>query len=258
VRNCGHKRPPRASRDQPKPQSCHLRMLIGACTPHSAYSSTARLLVAKGATMRDRNLLLSVFVFCLSLMLAGTAGAQSTATSPSTPDTHAQSSPGTQPGTAPAPSTNSPGAQNSTGSQSSTSPANQTPSQGASSSQGGAGSVEDELQLTQDQKQKIATVVDDENKQISAVRDNNSMTMEQKQQKVMQIRQEGSPRIKAILSPEQLQKLAAIQQRMRDQQQGGSGQTGSQSGPQSSSPQSSSPQSSTPQSTPPQGSSPQR
>ena len=32
------------------------------------------------------------------------------------------------------------------------------------------------------------------------------------------IRQAGTPRIKAILTPEQLQKLAVIQQRMRDQQ----------------------------------------
>jgi Spy/CpxP family protein refolding chaperone len=83
--------------------------------------------------------------------------------------------------------------------------------------------------------------VDDENKQIAAVRDDKAMTMEQKQQKVMQIRQEGSPRIKAILTPDQLQKLAAIQQRMRDQQQGGSGQATPQSPPQSSSPQSTAP-----------------
>lgn len=87
--------------------------------------------------------------------------------------------------------------------------------------------IDEELQLTPDQKQKIAAVVDDENRQISAVRDDNSMTLEQKQQKVMQIRQAGSPKIKAILTPEQLQKLAAIQQRMRDEQnsQGGTGQS---------------------------------
>jgi Spy/CpxP family protein refolding chaperone len=106
--------------------------------------------------------------------------------------------------------------------------------------------VEDELQLTPDQKQKIATVVDDENKQIATVRNDSSLSTEQKQQKVMQIRQEGSPRIKAILTPEQLQKLAVIQQRMRDQQQGGAGQTGAPNGNQTT------PQSNSPQSTPPQ------
>lgn len=79
------------------------------------------------------------------------------------------------------------------------------------------------MQLTPDQKVKIASIVDDENKQIEAVRNDSSMSLEQKQQKVMQIRQEGSPKIKAILTPEQLQKLTAIQQRMRqEQQQGGS------------------------------------
>ena len=54
-------------------------------------------------------------------------------------------------------------------------------------------------------------------KTYSAVREDNSMSLEQKQQKVMQIRQAGTPKIKAILTPEQLQKLAAIQQRMRQQ-----------------------------------------
>jgi Spy/CpxP family protein refolding chaperone len=41
--------------------------------------------------------------------------------------------------------------------------------------------------------------------------------MEQKQQKAREIRQAGVPRIKAVLTPEQLQKLAAIQERNRQQ-----------------------------------------
>lgn len=134
-------------------------------------------------------------------------------------------------------------------------PQSAAPSQGtagngsANSGQSGSNSVEDELNLTQDQKQKIAEVVDDENKQIGTVRNDTSMSMEQKQQKVLQIRQEGAPRIKAILTPDQLQKLAAIQQRMRSQQQGGAGATAPQSSPQGTAPQSTSPQ---------QGTSPQR
>ena len=199
--------------------------------------------------MNIRNLMISVSILCLSAALAVAAGAQGTTATPSSPDTHAQSAPGTQPPTSPGPSTNS---QSSTGSQSA------APSQGtsgngsASSGQSGSNSVEDELNLTQDQKQKIAEVVDDENKQISTVRNDTSMSMEQKQQKVMQIRQEGAPRIKAILTPDQLQKLAAIQQRMRDQQQGGAGANAPQSSPQGNSPQSNAPQSSTPQGGPPQ------
>jgi len=88
--------------------------------------------------------------------------------------------------------------------------------QGQTQSQGP--SVDDELQLTPDQKEKIAAVVDDENKQIGAVRDDTSLTMEQKQQKAREIRQAGVPRIKAVVTPEQLQKLAAIQERNRQQQ----------------------------------------
>jgi Spy/CpxP family protein refolding chaperone len=96
-------------------------------------------------------------------------------------------------------------------------------SPGAPASANQPKTIDDELQLTPEQKQKIAVVVDDENKQIDAVRQDNSLSMEQKQEKVMQIRQAGSPRIKAILTPEQLQKLAEIQQRMREQQ--GAGQS---------------------------------
>jgi periplasmic protein CpxP/Spy len=80
-------------------------------------------------------------------------------------------------------------------------------------------SIEDELHLTPDQKQKIAAIVDDENKQIVAVRDDGSLSMDQKIQKARSIRQAGAPKIKAVLTPEQLQKLSAIQDRARQQQQ---------------------------------------
>jgi hypothetical protein len=78
--------------------------------------------------------------------------------------------------------------------------------------------VDDQLQLTQDQKEKIAAIVDDENRQLGALRNDNSLTLEQKQQKAAQIRQAGVPKIKALLTPEQLQKLDLIVQE-RDRQQ---------------------------------------
>lgn len=88
----------------------------------------------------------------------------------------------------------------------------QAPSQG--------GSLEQELQLTQDQKEKIAAVVDDENKQIDAVNEDTSLTLEQKQQKVGEIRQAGVRSMKAVLTPEQLSRLDAIvQQRQQNQGQ---------------------------------------
>ncbi|MCU1298800.1 MAG: hypothetical protein JWO91_3078 [Acidobacteriaceae bacterium] len=91
--------------------------------------------------------------------------------------------------------------------------------QQAAPAQGQEKSIDDELQLTPDQKQKIAAIVDDERKQMVAVRDDNSLNMDQKQQKAAQIRQAGSPKIRAILTQEQLQKLAAIQAREQQQQQ---------------------------------------
>ncbi len=112
--------------------------------------------------------------------------------------------------------------------QTTSTPQEQPPAAQSNSARQGQ-SIDEELQLTSDQKEKIAAVVDDENKQIGVVRDDKSMSMEQKQQKAVQIRQDGATKIKAVLTPEQLQKLAAIQERNRQQQ--------SQTSPNSSQPQ---------------------
>jgi len=111
------------------------------------------------------------------------------------------------------------------------SPSTSTGNQQQGQAQGQQKSIDDELQLTPDQKQKIAVIVDDEKKQMVALRDDNSLTMDQKQQKAAQVRQAGAPKIRAILTPEQLKKLAAIQE--REQQQPASD---SQSSPQSQQP----------------------
>jgi Spy/CpxP family protein refolding chaperone len=166
-------------------------------------------------------------VLALTLSVASSAQTSSPQTAPSaqtpeatpspeTPQTEpSQQSPAATPAPAPQQATPNP----------STAPSQSAPPAGGQQSNQ-SGSIDEELQLTPDQKQKIAAVVDDENKQISAVRDDNSMSLEQKQQKVMQIRQAGTPKIKAILTPEQLQKLAVIQERMRQQ----NSQSGSRNG----------------------------
>jgi Spy/CpxP family protein refolding chaperone len=105
-------------------------------------------------------------------------------------------------------------------------PRNQTGSTGDAQQKQSSGqvpSIDDELQLTQDQRQKIATVVDDEKRQLVAVGDDTSLTMEQKQQKAMQIRQAGATRIRSYLTPEQLQKLATIQEREKQKQENNTG-----------------------------------
>jgi Spy/CpxP family protein refolding chaperone len=107
-----------------------------------------------------------------------------------------------------------------------TAPRNQTGSTGDAQqnhSSGQGPSIDDELQLNQDQRQKIAAVVDDEKKQLVAVGDDTSLTMEQKQQKAMQIRQAGATRIRSYLTPEQLQKLSTIQEREKQKQENNTG-----------------------------------
>lgn len=86
---------------------------------------------------------------------------------------------------------------------------------------GHPGSVEDELQLTADQKAKLQPIIQDEMAQIDAVRNDNTMSMDQKQAKVQQIKQTSFPKIQAVLTPEQQKKLAELQQKARQQQQGG-------------------------------------
>ena len=58
----------------------------------------------------------------------------------------------------------------------------------------------------------------DGNMQLQALRNDTSMTQEQKIAKANQIREATAPKIKAILTPEQLQKLADMQQKARQQQ----------------------------------------
>jgi periplasmic protein CpxP/Spy len=76
------------------------------------------------------------------------------------------------------------------------------------------------LNLTDEQKTKLRPIIADENQQMEALRNDNSMSQAQKIDKANQIRAQASPKIKAVLTPEQLQKLAQMQQdRVRQQQQ---------------------------------------
>lgn len=94
-------------------------------------------------------------------------------------------------------------------------------------------SVEDELQLTADQKAKLQPIIQDEMAQIDAVRNDTTLSMDQKQAKVQQIKQTSFPKIQAVLTPEQQKKLAELQQRARQQQPAGAaGQSANPSNPQ--------------------------
>jgi protein CpxP len=138
-----------------------------------------------------------VLSFALALAISLPAAAQSTASNPSSQSAPAQNTPSQPPSMQQnAPSTASP---NSAQSQ-----ANE----------------DNPLNLTDEQKAKLRPIIADENQQIESLRIDNSMSQAQKIDKANQIRAQASPIFKAILTPEQLQKLAELQQeRARQQQQ---------------------------------------
>ena len=140
---------------------------------------------------------LSVLSFALALAISLPAAAQSPAANPSSQSAPAQ--------TAPAPPS---------------SVQQNAPSTATPNSAQAQANEDNPLNLTDDQKAKLRPIIADENQQMEAVRNDNSMSQTQKIDKANQIRAQASPKIKAILTPEQLQKLAQMQQdRVRQQQQ---------------------------------------
>jgi len=111
-------------------------------------------------------------------------------------------------------------------------PSEATPSQAASGQAGATSEAppghaqpqaqareDNPLNLSDEQKAKLQPILQEENRQMEALRNDTSMTQEQKIAKANEVRQNASPKIKAILTQEQLQKLADLQQKARQQQQ---------------------------------------
>jgi Spy/CpxP family protein refolding chaperone len=139
----------------------------------------------------------TILSLALALAISMPAAAQSSASNPSSQSAPAQTTP------APPPSMQ----------QSAPSTANQSTAQQQANE-------DNPLNLTDDQKAKLRPIIADENQQMEALRNDNSMSQAQKIDKANQIRAQASPKIKAVLTPEQLQKLAQMQQdRARQQQQ---------------------------------------
>jgi periplasmic protein CpxP/Spy len=63
------------------------------------------------------------------------------------------------------------------------------------------------LNLTDDQKEKLRPVLQDEEQQLKSVEDDNSMTSQQKHRKMREIRMSVRSQMDAILTPEQKDKL---------------------------------------------------
>jgi Spy/CpxP family protein refolding chaperone len=72
--------------------------------------------------------------------------------------------------------------------------------------------ISQQLNLTPQQKAKILPILADEGPKVEAVKNNSSLSGFQKMQQIRAIHQQTDPQMKAILSPDQYQKLQAIRQ----------------------------------------------
>src|SRR6266566_8670340 len=81
--------------------------------------------------------------------------------------------------------------------------------------------ISQQLNLTPQQKAKILPILADEGPKVQAIKNSNSLSSMQKIQQIKAIHRQTDPQMKAILSPEQYQKLQTIrQQAIRDAVQG--------------------------------------
>jgi Spy/CpxP family protein refolding chaperone len=80
-----------------------------------------------------------------------------------------------------------------------------------------AQAVAQQLNLTPQQKEKVLPILAAEVPKVQAIKNDNSLSKVQKIQQLRAIHQQTDPQMKAILTPEQYQKLKAIrQQTIRD------------------------------------------
>src|SRR4030095_3431168 len=80
-----------------------------------------------------------------------------------------------------------------------------------------AQAIAQQLNLTPQQKGKVLPILADEVPKVNAIKNDNSLSSMMKMQQIRAIHQQTDPQMKAILSPEQYQKLKAIrQQTIRD------------------------------------------
>ena len=73
-----------------------------------------------------------------------------------------------------------------------------------------AQAIAQQLNLTPQQKEKVLPILIDEAPKVQAIRNDNSLSKIQKMQQLRTIHQQTDPQMKAILSPEQYQKLKQI------------------------------------------------
>jgi Spy/CpxP family protein refolding chaperone len=84
-----------------------------------------------------------------------------------------------------------------------------------------AQAIAQQLNLTPQQKEKVLPILIDEAPKVQAIKNDNSLSRMQKMQQLRAIHQQSDPKMKAILTPEQYQKLQQIRlQTIREATQG--------------------------------------
>ncbi len=77
-----------------------------------------------------------------------------------------------------------------------------------------------ELNLTDEQKGKIRPILEEEHKQMQALRDDTSLSREDRRTKMMAIRDKSNTDIKAVLNPDQQKKYEEMMEKMRGRRGG--------------------------------------
>jgi len=77
-----------------------------------------------------------------------------------------------------------------------------------------------ELNLTDEQKEKVKPILDEQTKQMHATEEDSSLTQEQKREKMKQIHETTHSQINDILTPEQEKKFAALKEQQKEHREG--------------------------------------
>ncbi len=150
------------------------------------------------------------------LALAATALAQSPATQPGMSAQQAQPTmPGQQPPATPGQPPAAPGQQPSAQPQTSQS----TPSTGASPADDAARQLAQVVNLSEAQTSQVRDIFQGEHSQLTALQSDRTMSSQEKQTKLTDIRRTASNKVMAVLTPEQQQKLKDAVQKHQQQNQ---------------------------------------
>lgn len=79
------------------------------------------------------------------------------------------------------------------------------------------------LDLNDDQKGKVLSIYQDEQKQMEALRSDTSTSRDDRMAKMKQIHENSTTQIKGLLNPDQAKKFDDMQQRMEERRGGGGG-----------------------------------